>query len=143
MPKSHSIISFGRLEHSYKGYQMWNGEDHYNLQLEKHSHLTFCFNVSLMVNGKDLFWYITNYIINEILKWDLQTAHLSQNWASKFFSTADSFLVIAHENDQFWYNKTNMEYESLKWAPETTQLSSHDLKMSRKYFFIILTPFHL
>ena len=83
-------------------------------------------HASLMFHEKDLFLYITNYIMNEILKWALQTAHLSQKWAATTFSTSNPFLLIVHENDQFWYMTANMEYEIFKWAPETTQLSSNE-----------------
>ena len=60
---------------------MWNAEDIYNKQLEKHSNLTYCLNVSLKVHEKDLFWYITN----EILKWALWTAHLRLKLAAMIF----------------------------------------------------------
>ena len=90
-------------QNSYKGYQMWNAEDRYNKQLEKHLNLTYCLNVTLKIHEKYLFWYITTHIINEILKWLLQTTHSSQKWAATIFSTSDPFLLIIHENDKFWY----------------------------------------
>ena len=72
----------------------------------KNTHI--CLNVVWMVHEKDLFWYITTYITNEILKWALQTAPLSQKWAAIIFSISNSFILIVHENDQFWYIATNM-----------------------------------
>ena len=82
---------------------MWSAEDSYNKQLEKISHLTYCLNISLMIHEKDLFWYITAYIVNKIPKRALQRAHLSQMWAHIIFSTSDPLLLIVHENDQYWY----------------------------------------
>ena len=84
-----------------------------------------------MVHEKDLFWYITN----KILKWALQTAHLSQKWAATIFSTSDPFLLIVHENDQFWYIATHMEYEILKWAPKMAQMAHLSQKWARVIFF--------
>ena len=75
---------------------------------KKHLNLTYCINITLMVHKKDLFWYITNYIINEVLKWALQTTHLSQKWAATIFFTSEPILLIFHENDLFWYVATHI-----------------------------------
>ena len=117
--------------YSYKGHQMWNAEDRHNEQFENHLNLTYCLNVSLKVHVKDLFWYITNYIINEILKWALQTAHLSQKWPATIFSTSKPILLIVYGNDLFWYITTIFNMKFLKWAPKSAQSSSNELKMSR------------
>ena len=47
---------------------------------KKHSHLTYCLNVSLMV----------------------------QKWTATIFSTSEPILLIVHENDLFWYVTTNI-----------------------------------
>ena len=48
--------------------------------LKKHSHLTYCLNVSLMV----------------------------QKWMATIFSTSEPILLIVHENDLFWYVTANI-----------------------------------
>ena len=117
-----SMVKYYMYYNSYKGYQMWNAEDRFNKQLEKHLNLTYCLNVTLEILEKYLFWYITTHIINEILKWLLQTTHSSQKWAATIFSTSDPFLLIIHENDRFRYIATDMEYEILKWAPQNDSI---------------------
>jgi len=54
-----------------------------------------------MVREKDLFWYITAYIANEILKCALQMAQLGRKRSGMMLSPSDPFLLIVHENDQF------------------------------------------
>ena len=72
----------------------------------------------------------STHITNEILKWAPQTAHLSQKWAARIFSTSDPFLLIVHENDQFWYIATHMEYEILKWATKRLNWSQLSWKLA-------------
>ena len=47
---------------------------------KKHSHLTYCLNVSLMI----------------------------QTWTATIFSTSESILLMVHENILFWFVTTNI-----------------------------------
>ena len=96
------------LDPLYKAYQMWNAEDSYNEQLQKHWYLTYFLNVSLMVHENDLFWYITSFITYKFLKWAPKIVHLSQKWARTIFSTSEQILLIVHESDLIRYMTTNI-----------------------------------
>ena len=102
------------------------------LTTQKHSHLTNCFNVSLMVHEKDLFWYITNYIINEILKWALQTAHLSLKWAAtSFFHFWTHFINSPRKPSILIYHNPYHKWNSEMSSPN----DSLEPKVSRYNFF--------
>ena len=57
----------------------------------KNTHIWHTASIYIMVRERDVFWYITTYTTNEILKWAPQTAHLGQKWAATIFSTSNPF----------------------------------------------------
>ena len=107
-------------------------------QLEKHLNLTYCLNITLKAHEKNLFWYITAHIINEMTS---PNDSLKPKLTATIFSTSDPFLLIIHEKDQFWYIATDMEYEIFKWAPQNNSI---ELKWAENepVFFLILPPFY-
>ena len=88
---------------------MWNAENSANQQLENHSLLTYCLNISLMVHKNDIFLIIANYTKNEFL-----------NEAVRFFPTFNTISFIVRKNDQFWYatrimKKKWYEISNISW----------------------------
>ena len=98
--------------------------------------------ILLKVHENYLFWNITINIWYEILKWALKTARLSQKLTRMILFNFWPPLI-----DSPWKQSTLIYYNQYRiWnfeiSSKTTQLSSNELKMSRFYFFFILTPFY-